>query len=92
MSENSENFKTAVNVVIKLASSPSDDEKLYLYKYYKQSTLGDINTERPGFLDFTGKAKWDAWSSVKGTSKYDSEVNYIKYVNQLIQKYGIIQS
>jgi len=25
------------------------------------------STERPGMLDFTGKAKWDAWNGKKGT-------------------------
>lgn len=34
------------------------------YKYYKQGTVGDVNTARPGMLDFTGKAKWDAWKEV----------------------------
>lgn len=37
------------------------------------SPLGAITTaERPGMLDFKGKAKWDAWESRKGKflSKY----------------------
>lgn len=25
-------------------------------------------TERPGMLDFTGKAKWDAWNAKKGNT------------------------
>ena len=33
-------------------------------------------------LDFTGKAKWDAWTSVKGTSKEDA---YKAYVDRFIQ-------
>ena len=91
MSQNSENFNTAAKVVLTLSSSPSNDEKLSLYKYFKQATVGDINTDRPGMLDFAGKAKWDAWNSVKGTTKHDSEVNYIKLVNSLITKYGVNQ-
>ena len=27
-----------------------------------------ILTDRPGMLDFKGKAKWDAWNSIKGNS------------------------
>ena len=91
MTENSENFKTAAKIVLTLSSSPNNDEKLILYKYYKQATIGDVNTQRPGMLDFAGKSKWDAWNSVKGTSQHDSEVNYIKCVNALIQKYGVNQ-
>jgi acyl-CoA-binding protein len=40
-------------------------------------------------FDFKEKAKWDSWNSNKGMNKFDSEVNYITYVNQLIQKYGV---
>ena len=79
---NSDNFVLAADVVLKLKQSPTNDEKLVLYKFYKQATVGDINTARPGMLDFAGKAKWDAWESVKGTTKNDAEVNYITYCKQ----------
>ena len=29
-------------------------------------------------LDFTGKAKWDAWAEVKGTSKEDAWKKYVE--------------
>jgi len=61
---------------------PSTDDQLYFYKYFKQATVGDVNTSRPGMLDFTGKAKWDAWESVKGTSQEDA---WSKYVEKLIE-------
>ena len=32
----------------------SNDQKLVVYGLFKQSTVGDVNTERPGMLDFTG--------------------------------------
>ena len=88
---NSENFVLAAQTVLKLKESPTNDEKLVLYKFYKQATVGDVNTARPGMLDFAGKAKWDAWESVKGTSKHDAEVKYINTVNDLIKKYGVNQ-
>lgn len=49
----------------------SNDEKLQLYALFKQGTVGDINTERPGTfsLSFEAKAKWDAWNAKKGLSK-----------------------
>jgi len=88
---NSENFTLATQVVMKLNQSPSNEEKLVLYKFFKQATVGDVNTSRPGMLDFAGKAKWDAWESVKGTSKQDAETKYITTVNELIKKYGLNQ-
>uniref|UniRef100_A0A3B5BCF2 Diazepam binding inhibitor, acyl-CoA binding protein n=1 Tax=Stegastes partitus TaxID=144197 RepID=A0A3B5BCF2_9TELE len=41
-------------------------EMAELYGFYKQATVGDVNTERPGMLDLAGKAKWDAWFAKKG--------------------------
>ena len=91
MPNNSDNFKKAADVVMNLSQSPDNDEKLTLYKYFKQATVGDINTARPGMLDFAGKAKWDAWNSVKGVSKNDAEIHYVKHVNDLIKQYGVNQ-
>ncbi|XP_030656841.1 acyl-CoA-binding protein isoform X4 [Nomascus leucogenys] len=45
--------------------------------------------ERPGMLDFTGKAKWDAWNELKGTTKEDAMKAYINKVEELKKKYGI---
>lgn len=47
-------------------------------------TVGDCNIEKPtGFFDMEGKAKWDAWNSVRGTSKEDAEAAYIALVTKL---------
>jgi diazepam-binding inhibitor (GABA receptor modulating acyl-CoA-binding protein) len=27
--------------------------------------VGDINTSKPGLLDYKGKAKWESWNSKK---------------------------
>lgn len=72
----------------KLKSKPSDAELLELYKYYKQAEVGDVNTDRPGLLDLKGKAKWDAWESVKGLSQEEAREKYIALVNELVAKYG----
>jgi diazepam-binding inhibitor (GABA receptor modulator, acyl-CoA-binding protein) len=55
----------------------SDELKLQLYGYYKQATVGDCNTVKPGLLDFVGKAKWDAWNRAKGMSTVKAMQNYI---------------
>ena len=86
---NSQEFLTAAEYVKKLKQTPSNDELLELYKYYKQATVGDNNTPKPGLLELTSKSKWNAWDSVKGVSKHNSEVEYIKLVNVMIKKYGV---
>lgn len=85
----SEAFNTAAEEVKKLKQSPSDQEMLDLYANFKQVTVGDCNTDRPGMLDFKGKAKWDAWNAKKGTSKEDAEKAYIDLVESLKSKFGM---
>ncbi|XP_028819927.1 acyl-CoA-binding protein [Denticeps clupeoides] len=84
-----EAFQKAAEEVKQLKAKPSDAEMLEVYALYKQATVGDVNTARPGMLDFTGKAKWDAWDGKKGTSKEDAMSTYIKLVEELKQKCGI---
>ncbi|XP_041606969.1 acyl-CoA-binding protein-like [Vulpes lagopus] len=73
-------FDKAAEDVKHLKTKPADDEMLFIYSHYKQATVGDINTERPGLLDLRGKAKWDAWNQLKGTSKEDAMKAYVNKV------------
>tara|TARA_E500000331_G_C17269287_1_gene718460 strand:+ start:5517 stop:5780 length:264 start_codon:yes stop_codon:yes gene_type:complete len=57
--------------------SMTDNEKLDFYKYYKQATIGDCNTDQPMFYQVTERSKWDAWNSIKGLTKKEAMVNYI---------------
>ena len=53
-----------------------------------QATIGDVNTTRPGMMDFTGKSKWDAWETAKGVSKDEAMTRYIETVKAQRAKYG----
>jgi diazepam-binding inhibitor (GABA receptor modulating acyl-CoA-binding protein) len=66
-----------------------DEEKLELYALFKQATVGDVNTARPGFFDLTGKAKWDAWEKKKGITKEQAQVAYTSYANNLFDAYNL---
>lgn len=69
---------------IKSIESMSNDDKLYLYKYYKQSTIGNINIEIPSFFDFIGHQKYNAWKSVEDTSSSISMKKYILHTYNLL--------
>ena len=69
--------------LIKQKDNLSDEDKLFLYKYYKQATIGDINIQEPSFFDFVGKQKYNAWKSVEGESKESCMIHYINKVNAL---------
>ncbi|XP_033762097.1 acyl-CoA-binding protein-like [Pecten maximus] len=79
----SEAFVKAAEDAKNLPNRPSDDDLLVLYGLYKQATVGDVNTAKPGMMDFKGKAKWNAWEKVKGTSTADAETKYIAKVESL---------
>ena len=55
----------------------SDQEKLEMYATFKVATVGKVNTSRPGMMDFTGKAKWDAWKSWEDKSVEDCKAHYV---------------
>jgi diazepam-binding inhibitor (GABA receptor modulating acyl-CoA-binding protein) len=85
-------FDRAAEEVRNLSKKPTDDHLLKLYALFKQGTVGDINTDRPGFFDLKGKAKWDAWNQLKGISlfyldvgksKGDAQKDYIHFVEEL---------
>lgn len=81
--ELSAKFEDAQVRVKKLASAPSTDDLLALYAFYKQATAGDATGSRPGMFDLKGRAKFDAWAKVKGTSKEDAMTKYVALVDRL---------
>ena len=59
---------------------PDGIEKLELYALYKQATKGDNDTDAPGFTDFFGRTKWDAWQELSGKSQDWAMEQYINKV------------
>ncbi|XP_025094826.1 acyl-CoA-binding protein-like [Pomacea canaliculata] len=83
-----EAFQKAAEEVKNLKQKPTDDEMLKVYALFKQGTVGDCNTDRPGLLDLKGKAKWDAWNAKKGTAQGQAKEDYVKLVEELKAKYN----
>ena len=76
-------FETAVAGSKNLAERPDNATLLKLYALYKQSTSGDNAEKKPGFGDMVGRAKWDAWNGLKGTSSEDAMQQYIDLIASL---------
>ena len=76
-------FIKAVEDSKTLSEKPSNETLLNLYSLYKQATEGDVNGEAPAMFDFVAKAKYEAWSSLKGTSKEAAMNDYVKLVDKL---------
>lgn len=79
MSDLKNQFDEAVNYIQTAEGDfkPSNDLKLEFYGLYKQATAGDVSGKRPGMMDFVGRAKYDAWAELKGTSSEDAMQRYI---------------
>jgi len=56
---------------------------LKLYALYKQGTSGDAGDARPGVGDLIGRAKYDAWSRIAGTSKEQAMQQYVDLIDSL---------
>ena len=84
MAEQIKTFEDAVAAVPTLTKDPGNDAKLALYGLYKQATEGDVTGKRPGFTNPVGRAKYDAWAAVEGTSADDAEADYIAKVRALL--------
>ena len=78
-----EEFAQAQADVKSLAQRPDNDVLLKLYALYKQGAVGDVSGSRPGMLDVVGRAKYDAWKTVEGTSQEDAQRQYVALAREL---------
>lgn len=76
-------FEQASKEVTQLSEAPDNMQKLRLYALYKQGIAGDCTGPRPGMMDFVGKAKYDAWKALGGSSKEQAMQMYIDFVEEL---------
>ena len=67
-----------------LSEKPSNDTLLQLYSLYKQATDGDVHDEPPANpFDFVAKAKYQAWSGLRGKTREAAMQEYVGLVNKL---------
>ena len=83
MSDMKKKFEKAAEEVKELKERPGNDDMLSLYALFKQASKGDVSGDRPGMFDLVGKAKYDAWAEIKGTSKDDAMKKYVALVEKL---------
>lgn len=84
MTDLKERFADATAAARTIDAQPSNEALLTLYACYKQATLGDVQGSRPGLLDPRGRAKFDAWKVVAGTSENEAMQRYIAQVDALL--------
>ena len=83
MSDLNAAFEAAVAQSKNLSERPDNPTLLKIYALYKQATAGDNAEARPGFSDVVGRAKWDAWTKLKGTDGDTAKQQYIDLIQSL---------
>jgi diazepam-binding inhibitor (GABA receptor modulating acyl-CoA-binding protein) len=76
-------FDAAVANSKNLSERPDNATLLKIYALYKQATTGDNAEKKPGFGDMVGRAKWDAWNGLKGTSSDAAMQQYVDLIESL---------
>ena len=87
MSTGQEAFEQAAVAAKSLPERPDDDTMLQLYALYKQGSAGDVQGTKPGFFDFVGAAKYEAWEKLKGTTGEDARSQYVELIRKLGGKF-----
>ena len=77
-------FVLAQERVRTLRRPPSNADLLELYALQQQGSLGDVEGDRPGVVDFTGQARYDAWASKKGIDREAAMQRYVALVERLL--------
>lgn len=83
MADLKQQFEQAAKALMALADRPDNDTLLRLYALYKQGAEGDVSGDKPGFFDFIGTAKYDAWEKLKGLDSEDAMKQYVALANKL---------
>ncbi|CAN5886584.1 acyl-CoA-binding protein [soil metagenome] len=78
-----EQFNQALVDSKNLPERPDNLTLLKIYALFKQGSSGDATGDRPGMTDFVGRAKFDTWATLKGTTQEDAMQQYTDLIAEL---------
>ena len=84
MADLQQQFEQAARDIKTLSERPDNDTMLRLYALYKQGSEGDVKGDKPGFFDFVGAAKYEAWEKLQGVSRDQAQKKYVDLVKKLV--------
>lgn len=76
-------FEDSVALSKTLGKRPDNPTLLKIYALYKQATEGDNTEKKPSFSDIVARAKWDAWTKLKGIDGDAARQQYIDLIGSL---------
>lgn len=83
LSEMEQKFDRAAKYLQSIVSELDQKALLTFYGLYKQSTVGQCNTPKPGIFNLQAKAKWNAWNELSNVTKDIAMGRYIDKMEQL---------
>ena len=83
MSDLQASFEKAMADSKNFDERPDNATLLKIYALYKQGSGGDNLEAKPGFGDMVARAKWDAWSRLKGLPQEQAMQQYIDLIAEL---------
>ncbi len=79
-----EEFIKISNEILNTDIHIDDTDKLILYGYFKQTTLGNCTEKLPPMFDLKAKAKYNAWKENNGMDKNIAMQRYIRKAKILL--------
>lgn len=76
-------FEKAAEFLRVISSDLDPPDLLYFYARYKQAKLGPNDTPKPGFFEFQGKQKWQAWKELADMPPETAMREYVCKLNAL---------
>ena len=71
---------------VKSLDNVNNEDKLFLYSYYKQSLFGDNINPKPSIFNRVEMEKWKSWNNLVGKDKKECMEEYIKKVKLLLME------
>lgn len=78
-------YKKATEFVKQNTNLFNNEQKLKLYALFKQSTVGNCNTEKPGGLfNWERKSMWEEWNNLKFKNILYPKQMYVDYLESQV--------
>ncbi|MES1922499.1 hypothetical protein MHBO_004017 [Bonamia ostreae] len=69
--------------------SPSREQKLKMYSFFKQATIGDNKEKKPWAIQIEKSLKWGAWKKLEGMDKEKAMEQYVLLLKQLDPDFAV---
>lgn len=76
-------FEKAAEYLRGIAGDMEPADLLYFYARFKQAKVGPNDTPKPGFFEFQGKQKWQAWKDLADMPAEMAMREYVGKLNEL---------